>query len=129
MSWLDGLRDWMRAELARQPRLVLMGDFNIALEDRDSYDPVGLGRTIHHTDEEREHFRALLGLGLTDSFRLFEQPPKSYSWWDYRDARLPEEPRPAHRPHPGQRGAEAAGQACTIDRRRARTSGPATTRR
>ena len=84
MSWLRGLRDWLREELAAHPRLVLLGDFNIAPEDRDSYDPVGLAETIHHTTEERDHFKALLGLGLTDAFRLFEQPEKSYSWWDYR---------------------------------------------
>ena len=51
---------------------------------QDSYDPEGLRDTIHHTREEREHFRQLLALGLTDSFRMFEQAPKSYSWWDYR---------------------------------------------
>ena len=84
MSWLRGLRDWLREELAAHPRLVLLGDFNIAPEDRDSYDPVGLAETIHHTTEERGHFKALLGLGLTDAFRLFEQPEKSYTWWDYR---------------------------------------------
>lgn len=84
MRWLDGLRDFLRAELAAHPNLVLLGDFNIVLEDRDSFDPVGLAETIHHTTEEREHFKALLKLGLTDAFRLFEQPPKSYSWWDYR---------------------------------------------
>ena len=84
MRWLDALQAFVAAELAVHPSLVLLGDFNIAPEDRDSYDPEGLRETIHHTSEEREHFRALLGLGLTDSFRLFEQPPKSYSWWDYR---------------------------------------------
>lgn len=84
MTWLRALREWLREELAAHPRLVLMGDFNIAPEDRDSYDPVGLRETIHHTTEEREHFRQLLALGLTDSFRLFDQPEKSYSWWDYR---------------------------------------------
>ena len=84
MSWLRGLRDWLREELAAHPRLVLLGDFNIVPEDRDSYDPVGLAETIHHTTEERHHFQALLELGLTDTFRLFEQPEKSYSWWDYR---------------------------------------------
>ena len=62
----------------------LLGDFNIAPEDQDSFDPEGLRDTIHHTKEEREHFRQLLALGLTDSFRMFEQAPKSYSWWDYR---------------------------------------------
>ena len=84
MKWLDGLHDWLRQELAAHPNLVLLGDFNVAPEDRDSYDPVGLAGTIHHTPQERAHFDALLQLGLTDSFRLFDQPPKSYSWWDYR---------------------------------------------
>lgn len=84
MSWLRGLGDYVREEIAHHPRLVLLGDFNIAPEDRDSYDPVGLSETIHHTSEERDHFRKLLELGLVDSFRLFEQPEKSYSWWDYR---------------------------------------------
>ncbi len=84
MSWLRGLRDWLREELAAHPQLVLLGDFNIAPEDRDSYDPEGLRETIHHTTEERDHFRQLLGLGLVDSFRLFEQPERSFSWWDYR---------------------------------------------
>jgi len=84
MSWLRGLRDYLREEMAQHPRLVLLGDFNIAPEDRDSYDPEGLRETIHHTTEERDHFRHLLGLGLCDSFRLFEQPEKSFSWWDYR---------------------------------------------
>jgi exodeoxyribonuclease-3 len=84
MSWLRALRDWLREELAAHPRLMLLGDFNIAPQDRDSFDPVGLAETIHHTSEERGHFKALLGLGLQDAFRLFEQPDKSFSWWDYR---------------------------------------------
>ena len=84
MRWLTGLQSWLQTELAAHPRLVLVGDFNIAPEDRDSYDPVGLAETIHHTTEERQHFQALLGLGLTDAFRQFDQPDKSYSWWDYR---------------------------------------------
>ncbi len=84
MKWLDGLQAYLRQELAQHPQLVLLGDFNIAPEDQDSYDPVALAGTIHHTEQERAHFRALLALGLTDSFRMFEQPPKSYSWWDYR---------------------------------------------
>ena len=84
MRWLEALRDWLRAELVTHPNLVLLGDFNIAPEDRDSFDPVGLAETIHHTTEERNHFKALLELGLVDSFRLFEQPEKSYTWWDYR---------------------------------------------
>ncbi|MGE3347588.1 MAG: exodeoxyribonuclease III [Ramlibacter sp.] len=84
MKWLDALHAWLREELAGHPQLALLGDFNITPEDRDSYDPDGLRETIHHTTEERDQFKRLLALGLTDSFRLFEQPEKSYSWWDYR---------------------------------------------
>lgn len=84
MQWLQELQDWVRSELAEHERLVLVGDFNVAPEDRDSYDPVGLAGSIHHTLEERAHFQALLAMGLTDAYRLFDQPEKSYSWWDYR---------------------------------------------
>lgn len=84
MRWLDALHTWLQGELAAQPRLALLGDFNIVPEDRDSYDPEGLRETIHHSSAERAHFQALLGLGLADAFRLFEQAPKSFSWWDYR---------------------------------------------
>ncbi len=85
MSWLKGLRDWVRTELVKNPRLVLMGDFNITFDDADVWDPVGLKDTIHCTDDERYQLRALVSLGLHDAFRLFAQPAKSYSWWDYRD--------------------------------------------
>ena len=85
MRWLTALRDWLRDELTRHPQLVLMGDFNITVDDRDVYDPVALKDTIHCTVEEREHFQGLIDLGLHDAFRLFEQPEKSYSWWDYRE--------------------------------------------
>ena len=85
MKWLDGLRKWLASELAAHPNLVLLGDFNITVDDRDTYDADGLRETIHHTTEERAHFKALIDLGLTDAFRMFEQPEKSYSWWDYRE--------------------------------------------
>lgn len=85
MKWLDGLNAMIKAELMTHARLVLLGDFNITVDDRDTYDPVGLRETIHHTTEERQHFQGLIDLGLTDAFRIFEQPEKSYSWWDYRE--------------------------------------------
>ena len=67
-----------------------MGDFNIAPEDRDVVRPGGLARARSTAPtEEREHFRALLGAGPVRRFRLFEQPPKSCSWWDYRNAGVP----------------------------------------
>lgn len=85
MRWLTALHDWVRTELAAFPKLVLMGDYNITFDDADVWDPVGLKDTIHCTEEERTHLRALIALGLHDSLRLFPQPEKSYSWWDYRD--------------------------------------------
>jgi len=85
MKWLEGLRQWLEGELKEHPNLVLLGDFNITADDRDTFDPEGLRETIHHTTEERQHFQALLQLGLLDAFRLFEQPEKSFSWWDYRE--------------------------------------------
>jgi exodeoxyribonuclease-3 len=84
MQWLQGLQAYVASQLQHHPRLVLLGDFNIAPEDRDSYDPVGLADTIHHTQEERAHFQGLLALGLVDGFRLFDHPEKTFSWWDYR---------------------------------------------
>ena len=85
MNWLNALQAFIEDELTRHDKLVLMGDFNITWDDLDVWDPVALAGTIHCTDEERAHFKALLDLGLTDAFRLFEQAPKSFSWWDYRE--------------------------------------------
>ena len=85
MRWQDALREWVRAELSTHAQLLLMGDFNVAPEDRDVYDPVAWAGQIHCTPEERAQFQGLLALGLHDAFRLFEQPPKSWSWWDYRN--------------------------------------------
>jgi exodeoxyribonuclease-3 len=85
MRWLDALRAWLRQELQAHPRLVLMGDFNVAPEDRDVHDPAAWAGQILCTPEERAHFQGLLALGLHDAFRLFEQAPKTWSWWDYRN--------------------------------------------
>lgn len=85
MRWLDALRGWLRDELTRHPQLVLLGDFNITFDDADVWDAEALHETIHCTSAEREQLQTLVGLGLHDALRLFEPPPKSYSWWDYRD--------------------------------------------
>ena len=89
MAWLKGLRDWVKAELVTHPKLVLMGDYNITFDDADVWDPVGLQDTIHCTEEERYHLRALIALGLSDAYRLFDYPEKSFSWWDYRNFAFP----------------------------------------
>ncbi|MEW6677480.1 MAG: exodeoxyribonuclease III [Pseudomonadota bacterium] len=86
LRWLDALIAWLKDELARHPRLALLGDYNIAPEDRDVHDPVAWVGNVLVSEPERARFQALLDLGLKDSFRLFEQAEKSFSWWDYRAA-------------------------------------------
>jgi exodeoxyribonuclease-3 len=84
LGWLKALEAWLKDELNQNSRLALLGDFNIAPSDLDVYDPSKwIGQNLV-SPPEREAFQRLLGLGLTDSFRMFEQAPKSYSWWDYR---------------------------------------------
>ncbi|MGE5320608.1 MAG: exodeoxyribonuclease III [Hyphomicrobiaceae bacterium] len=84
LAWFDALARWLQDELVRHPRLAVLGDYNVAPEDRDVHDPEAWKDSVLVSDAERERFRALLALGLKDSFRLFEQPEKSFSWWDYR---------------------------------------------
>ncbi len=84
LAWLTALHDWLKQELVRYPKLVLLGDYNIAPEDRDVHDPVAWQGNVLVSEPERAKFRSLEQLGLRDSFRLFEQAEKSYSWWDYR---------------------------------------------
>ncbi len=84
LKWLAALTAWLKDELTRYPRLALLGDYNIAPEDRDVYDPLSWQGNVLVSEPERTAFQALLQLGLRDTFRLFEQAEKSYSWWDYR---------------------------------------------
>ncbi|MCG6952336.1 MAG: exodeoxyribonuclease III [Betaproteobacteria bacterium] len=84
LRWYEALRAWLKDELARHPCLAVLGDLNIAPEDRDVHDPKAWEGQVHCSEPERAAFRALLQLGLKDAFRLFEQPEKSFSWWDYR---------------------------------------------
>ena len=85
MRWLAALHQWVKQEMSAHPKLVLMGDYNITFDDLDVWDPEGLRETIHCTTEERLHLNALIDLGLSDAVRLFPQPEKNFSWWDYRD--------------------------------------------
>ncbi len=84
LRWFAALKDYLAAELARHPLLAVAGDFNVAPEDRDVHDPKAWEGEVHVSEPERAAWRALLELGLADSFRLFEQPEKVFSWWDYR---------------------------------------------
>jgi exodeoxyribonuclease-3 len=86
LRWFAALGAWLRSELATQPKLAVLGDFNVAPEDRDVHDPEKWRGQIHFSDPERAALRSLVDAGMVDAFRLFEQPEKSFSWWDYRIA-------------------------------------------
>jgi len=84
LEWFGALAAWLKDELTRHPRLVVLGDFNIAPEDRDVHDPDLWRGKIHFSEPEHEALRSIVALGLADTFRLFEQPERQWSWWDYR---------------------------------------------
>ncbi len=84
LKWLTALREYMRGAIAEYGDVALLGDYNIAPEDRDVHDPKAWEGQVLCTEAEREHFQGLIDLGLTDSFRLFPQAEKSFTWWDYR---------------------------------------------
>jgi exodeoxyribonuclease-3 len=84
LGWLSAFRGWLEREMAAHPRVAVLGDYNIAPEDRDVHDPKAWEGQVLVSQPERDAFRRLTQLGLSDSFRLFEQPEKSYTWWDYR---------------------------------------------
>lgn len=84
LGWLRAFNAWIGQEMKQHPRLAVLGDYNIAPEDRDVFDPKAWKDKVLCSEPERDAFRELQSLGLKDSFRLFGQPEKSYSWWDYR---------------------------------------------
>jgi exodeoxyribonuclease-3 len=84
LGWLQALRQYLQGELLRYPQLVVLGDFNIAPEDRDVHDPIAWQGSVLVSEPERNELRALLASGFHDVFRRFEQPDRSFSWWDYR---------------------------------------------
>jgi exodeoxyribonuclease III len=86
LDWLEKLRAWLAAEIERNPRCVVMGDFNIAPDDRDVHDPEEWAGKVLCSEPERAALQTILELGFVDTFRLFEQPEGVYSWWDYRAA-------------------------------------------
>ncbi len=84
LKWLEALHQFVITELQHHPRLVLLGDYNIAPQDEDVHDPAAwVGQNLV-SEPERGFFQSFLGLGLIDSFRMFTQAPKIFSWWDYR---------------------------------------------
>jgi exodeoxyribonuclease III len=86
MRWLKALRDVVRTQLAQFPKLVLLGDFNIAPADLDVHDPKAWENQIHCSTDERDQLKAICALGLSDSYRLMHESERAFSWWDYRQA-------------------------------------------
>ena len=84
LDWLAAFTAWLERELQHHPNIAVLGDYNIATEDRDVHDPKAWEGNVLVSPPERAAFERLLALGFVDSFRLFEQPERSYSWWDYR---------------------------------------------
>jgi exodeoxyribonuclease III len=84
IRWFRAFTDWLCGELDRFSKLVVVGDFNVAPEDRDVYDPTLWQGQVLCSEAERAAFHRLLDLGLRDAFRLFEQRERSFTWWDYR---------------------------------------------
>jgi exodeoxyribonuclease III len=84
LAWLAALEGFLKAELARHEQLLLVGDFNVAPEDRDVHDPAAWAGSVLVSEPERAALAKLTALGLADVFRLFDQPLQTFSWWDYR---------------------------------------------
>lgn len=86
LDWLAVLHRFLATEIQQQEKLVVLGDFNIAPADEDVHDPEKWGEAILCSPAERKALAGLVDLGLTDVFRKFEHPEKTFSWWDYRAA-------------------------------------------
>ena len=84
LRWFDALTRWLKREAEQYPGLIVLGDFNVAPEDRDVHDPAAWVGCVHVSPEERAALATVKDVGLVDAFRHFEQPGKSFSWWDYR---------------------------------------------
>jgi exodeoxyribonuclease-3 len=86
LQWLKILRKYLRSQLLFSPAMCVCGDFNIALDDRDLYDPAKLTGQIMASEPERQALQEILALGFADAFRKFIAEGGHYSWWDYRTA-------------------------------------------
>jgi len=84
LRWLELVTAWLADELQRHDELIVLGDFNIAPDDRDVHDPEAWREKILCSTPERDALRRIFDLGLSDTFRLFEQEAGVFSWWDYR---------------------------------------------
>jgi exodeoxyribonuclease-3 len=84
LEWYKALATWLGEELTRYPELVVLGDFNVAPADEDVHDPAEWEGQVLFSEPEKKALAEVTALGFVDAFRRFPQPPKSFSWWDYR---------------------------------------------
>jgi exodeoxyribonuclease-3 len=84
LRWLSAAREWLKDEISRNARLAVLGDFNVAPEARDVHDPELWEGKVLFSEPERAALRHLAEIGLSDAFRLFDQPAGAFTWWDYR---------------------------------------------
>ncbi len=84
LRWYAALVTWLKRQLEETPKIAVLGDLNIAPEARDVHDPKRWEGKIHFSEPERAAFRTVIEAGVKDAFRLFDQPEKQFTWWDYR---------------------------------------------
>jgi exodeoxyribonuclease-3 len=84
LHWLEQVTAWLAREINEFENVIVLGDFNIVPDDRDVHDPEGWREKILCSTPEREALGEILDLGFQDTFRLFEQEERTWSWWDYR---------------------------------------------
>jgi exodeoxyribonuclease III len=89
LKWLSRLLSWLERHATPFSTLALCGDYNIAPDDRDVYDPVAWKDQVLCHPSERAAYQRLLDWGLQDVFRRFHQEGGLYSWWDYRQLGFP----------------------------------------
>ncbi len=86
LDWLEKMIAYVKQQLAAHEHIVVLGDFNIAPDERDVHDPIAWEGHVLFSDAEKAAFRRLVDVGLCDTFRLFQQEERAFSWWDYRMA-------------------------------------------
>jgi exodeoxyribonuclease III len=84
LDWLEAFSQWLAAEIAQYPKLVVMGDFNIAPTDADVYDPKRFEGAVLCSQPERDYYKGLLAMGFTDTLGCFSSDEGNFTWWDYR---------------------------------------------
>jgi len=84
LTWLNYLKEYLKQELLKYPRIIVLGDFNIAPQEIDVYEPLLWQGKVLFSEPERAAFQDILQLGFVDTYRILNPMDKKFSWWDYR---------------------------------------------